>query len=98
MQSGFMDQWWPEAMTCYCFLRNCYDLLKGEVTAYQKRFGVPFRGPYIPFGAEIQYKPISRKDKKRLPAFGTGLISGIFVGYDQGIGGLDRRLISCGLA
>ena len=21
-QSGFEAQWWPEAMTCYCFLRD----------------------------------------------------------------------------
>ena len=42
-QSGLYDVWWPEAMACYCFLRNIDDLyLTGDQTAYLRRFGVPF--------------------------------------------------------
>ena len=37
----------------------------------------------IPFGAEIQYKPIADKDVARLHKFGEKVLSGIFVGYHQ---------------
>ena len=38
-------------MDCYCFLRCCVDILSGEQTAYEKRFGTKFQGPIMPFGA-----------------------------------------------
>ena len=34
------------------------------------RFEEPFDGPIIPFGAEIDYLPITDKDKARLHNFG----------------------------
>lgn len=37
-QSGWAVQWWPEAMACYCFLRNIADAQKYGFTAYQSRF------------------------------------------------------------
>ena len=87
VQSGFLQSGWGEAMACYCFLRNVYDKLENHKTPYEIRFGEPFSGPVIPFGAETSYKPISDKDKARLPSFGAGLLSGIFVGYKQHAGG-----------
>ena len=53
----------------------------------EKRFGEDFKGPLIPFGAEIQYKPIAQKDKERLHQFGSKMLSGIFMGYKQKAGG-----------
>ena len=78
-QSGFLDVWWAEAMACYCFLRNVVDVLACGRTPWHKRFGRPFKGPIIPFGAEVQYKPITAKDKDRLHAMGSQLLSGVFV-------------------
>ena len=84
-------------MLAYCFLRNVVDLVSpasdGEndppptATPYKLRFGEDFRGPLIPFGAEINYKPSSQQDKDRLHAFGAVLRSGIFVGCQQHAGG-----------
>ena len=85
VQSGFLESWWSEAMACYWFLRTVYDKLENHKTPYEIRFGEP--GPIIPFGAEMSYKSISDKDKARLPSFGAGLLSGIFVGYKQHAGG-----------
>ena len=51
------------------------------------RFGEPFSSPMIPFGADILYKPISDKDKARLTSFGAGMLSGVFIGYEQHAGG-----------
>ena len=55
VQSGFDEVWWPEAMSCFCFLKNVFDLLEGEETAFKRRFKTNFEGPLIPFGAEITY-------------------------------------------
>ena len=58
VQSGFLESWWGEAMACYCFLRNVYDKLENHKAPYEIRFGEPFSGPIIHFGAQISYKPI----------------------------------------
>ena len=50
-------------------------------TLYESRFGVPFNGPVIPFGALVEYHPISGKDLSRLHQFGPKVFPGIFLGY-----------------
>ena len=82
-QSGWSDVWWAEAMSCYCFLRNVVDLQKAGTTAYKARFNIEFPGPILPFGAEIQYKPIRDKDIDRLHKLGEKVRPGIFMGYVQ---------------
>ena len=44
------------------FLRSIQDKLSDRKSPYETRFGTPFDGPMIPFGAEIDFTPISRKD------------------------------------
>jgi hypothetical protein len=87
VQSGYDNEWWPDVMDCYCFLRNTVDILANDSTAYKARFGEDFRGPIIPCGAEITYQPISDKDKKRCHQMGQKVLSGIFLGYIQHAGG-----------
>ena len=36
---------------------------------YERRFGVPFEAPVIPFGAMVEYHPISAEDLSRLHQF-----------------------------
>ena len=43
--------------------------------------GMPFNGPVIPFGAMVEYHPISAKDISRLHQFGPKVLPGIFLGY-----------------
>ena len=86
-QSGLSNDWWAEAMKTYCFQRVAVDKLANGKTAHHNRFKENFEGPLIPFGAEIQYKPITDKDKAKLHKFGEKVLSGIFVGYHQRIGG-----------
>ena len=38
---------------------------------YERRFGMPFNKPEIPFGAMVEYHPISGKDQSRLHQFGA---------------------------
>ena len=47
------------------------------------RFGVDFKGPKIPFGAEVLYKPSGDSDVKKLSRFGSKMLPGIFLGYVQ---------------
>ena len=55
VQSGFNDVWWPWAMSCYCFLKNVFDILGAKSatetalarkpeTAWERRFGPKFHG------------------------------------------------------
>ena len=38
VQSGLSEEWWPEALRCYCFLRNVSDILLDKITPFEKRF------------------------------------------------------------
>ena len=81
LQSGLDNEWWADSMECYCYLRNIQDKLSDGKTPYERRFGMPFNGPVIPFGAMVEYHPISAKDQSRLHQFGSKVLPGIFLGY-----------------
>ena len=61
-------------MECHCYLRNIQDLLSDGKTPHERRFGKPFYGPVIPFGAIVEYHLISAKDLSRLHQFGPKVI------------------------
>ena len=52
------EKWWADSMECYCYLRNIQDLLSDGKTLYERRFGVPFYGSGVPFGAMVAYHHI----------------------------------------
>ena len=62
-QSGLDKERWADSMECYCYPRNIQDLLSDGKTPYERRFGMPFNGPDIPFGAMVEYHLISAKDQ-----------------------------------
>ena len=62
VQSGFIEDWWSEAMECYCFLRNVVDILKDGKTAFEKRFGQSWYGTYLHFGELVEYQPDKPSD------------------------------------
>ena len=57
------------------------DHLSGGKTPCERRFRIPFNGPVIPFGAMVEYHPISAKDLSRLHQFGPKVLPGMFLGY-----------------
>ena len=69
-------------MECYCYLRNIQDHMSDGKTPDERRFGEPFKEPTIPFGAILEYHPISVKDLSRLHRFGKKVLPGIFLGYE----------------
>ena len=54
LQSGLNESWWADSMECYSHLRKIQDLLSGGKTPFERRFGMPFNGPVIPFGAIVE--------------------------------------------
>ena len=76
-----MTKGWADSVECYCHLRNIQDLLSDGKTPYERRFGIQFNGQVIPFGAMVDYHPISAEDLSRLHQFGPKVLPRIFLGY-----------------
>ena len=70
----------PPAEIITCHLRNVQDRFADGKTLYESRFGEPFKGRINPFGAMVEYFPISAKDHSRLHQFGKKVLPGIFSG------------------
>ena len=81
LQSGLDKEWWADSMECYCYLRNIQDLSSDRKTPHERRFGMLFNGPVIPFGAMVEYHPISAMDISRLHQFRPKVLPGFFLGY-----------------
>ena len=81
LQCGLGDDWWEDSMECYCYLRNIQDFLSDGKAPYERRFGMPFDKPVIPFGAMVEYHPTSAKDISRLHLFGPKVLPNTFLGY-----------------
>ena len=67
----------PWSATAIC--EHIQDLLSCGKTPHERRFGIPFTRPVIPFGAMVEYHPISAKDQSRLHQFGVKVLPGIFL-------------------
>ena len=59
LQSGLDEKWWADSMECCSYLRNVQDLLAAGRTPCERRFRESFNGPVIPFGALVEFSPIS---------------------------------------
>ena len=81
-ESGLDGRWWSDSMECYTYLRNVTDLLSDGKTPYDRRFGEPFKGPIILFGALVENHPISQRDQARIHQFGETASPGIFLGSE----------------
>ena len=75
-------------MGCFCILRDVQDLLADGKTPYERRFGEPNEKPIIPFGAMVEYHPISTRDQSRRHPFGKKVLLVIFLGYALIAGGI----------
>ena len=68
-------------------IRCIVDKLWGNETAYKKRFGKDFDGPFITYGAQIRYLP--DKDDQRAHKFGDKMFPGIFILKNQEVTGTE---------
>ena len=55
LQSGLGNERWADSMECCCYLRKIQALLSDGKSPYERRFGMPFDGSVIPFGAMVEY-------------------------------------------
>ena len=81
LQSSLGNEWSGDSMECYCYLRNIQDLFSHGKTPYERRFEMPFNGPVIPFGAMVEYHPVSAKDQPGLHQFVAKVLPSVFLGY-----------------
>ena len=77
LQSGLDKELWADLMEYYCYLRNIQNKLSDGTTPYERRFGMSFNGPLIPFGAMVEYHPVSATDLSRLHQLGKKVLPGI---------------------
>ena len=92
LQAGLGNEWWADSKECYCYLRNIQDLLSDGKTPHERRFGIPFDGPVIPFGGIVKYHTISAKNISRRHQFGSKVLPSIFLSYVLYAGeNLERR-------
>ena len=64
-------------MVCYCYLRNAQDLLADGKAPCERRFGESFKGPIIPFGAQVEYLRNSERERQS-DQFGEKVLLGFF--------------------
>ena len=83
LQPGLDEKWWADSMECCCYLRHVQDLLEYGKTPYERRFGEPFEGPVIPFGAMVEYHPISARDESRIHQSGKKVVPARYLGFAQ---------------
>ena len=57
-------------------------------TPYERRFGEPFKGPIIPFGAMVEHHPISARDQSGIHQCGKKVLPGNFLGYELIVDGI----------
>lgn len=86
MQAGLQVEWWAEAMQCFCFLWNIAPGA-GRRSPCRARFGHDVKGPRIPFGAAVIYKPTTPQDESLLHQYHSKCLDGIFMGDEQQSGG-----------
>ena len=83
--AGLEPKWWPYAVKAYCMGHNTTG---GNNSPYFKRHGTIFQGKLIPFGALVDYLPLSKDGQKRTPQFAPRSSPGIFLGYHLNVGGI----------
>ena len=93
VKAGLPNCFWPYAMRHFCFARNIKIDKNTGVSPHYKRFGREFKGPRIPFGAQVMYKPspiYERKWKADGKDKWSNMRPGIFLGYNVLSGGRWR--------
>ena len=67
---------WNVTATCEIF-----KISSDGKTPYERRFGEPFEGLFVPFGSLVEHHPISMKDQLRIHQYGKKVLPGIVHGY-----------------
>ena len=85
MRAGLGPHWWPLAVRAFSFGQNITSR-GGRKNAWEQRFGYPFGGLILPFGAGCYFLPCKPRAKK-LGKFDTSAQLGVFLGWHLKPGG-----------
>ena len=85
MRAGLDPHWWPLAVRAFCFGQNI-TCRGGRKSAWEQRFGYPFNGLVLPFGAACYFLPCKPRAKK-LGKLDTSAQPGVFLGWHLKPGG-----------
>ena len=85
MRAGLDPHWWPLAVRAFCFGHNIISR-GGRKSAWEQRFGYPFGGLTLPFGAGCDFLPCKPRAKK-LGKTDTSAQPGVFLGWHLKPGG-----------
>ena len=79
LESGLPACYWPFAVTCVAHLLNIEELEEGS--AWMKMHKEKFKGPQIPFGAKVVFKPSDARERAQSSKFDPKGLYGVFAGY-----------------
>merc|ERR1711873_396484 len=80
MGAGMPHPYWDCAAECFCFLRNT--AIRNGDSAWNRLHGQGhFKGPRIPFGALVSFKPSSTIARYAPLKHDASAVPGVFMGY-----------------
>ena len=79
LEAGLPACYWTFAVTCVSHLLNIEELEDGS--AWQKMHKAKFKGPMIPFGAKVTFKPSDARSRSQDAKFDPKGLVGVFAGY-----------------
>ena len=79
LEAGLPACYWTFAVTCVSHLLNIEELEDGS--AWQKMHKAKFKGPMIPFGAKVTFKPSDARSRNQDTKFDPKGLVGVFAGY-----------------
>ena len=79
LEAGLPACYWTFAVTCVSHLLNIEELDEGS--AWQKMHQEKFKGPMIPLGAKVIFKPSEARRREQDTKFDPKGLYGVFAGY-----------------
>ena len=80
-QSGLPEKTWPLAAQHHTIALNVTKRLDDGVVPWEARYGEPFTGMIIPFGAKVLFRNNPKQGTPPTTKFGPTGVEGIFLGY-----------------
>ena len=90
-QSGMPEKYWPLASHHHAFALNLAKRFDTGVVPWEARFGEPFTGLVVPFGAKVLYWHNPKQNVPETSKFSSTGVEGIFLGYHVQPGFIFKR-------
>ena len=81
VQSGLPEKFWPLAAQHHAMALNLTKRVDADAIPWDLRFGEPFGGVNVPFGAKVLYWNDPKRKATAPSKFGPSSAEGVFLGY-----------------